>query len=76
MCPGADADFVILDPEASYILTHDRMHGAVDYTMYEGKEIHGEIKLVMQRGHILAKDNTFVGEKGAGKFIYRKPYKG
>ena len=76
LCPGADADFVILDPEASYILTHDRMHGAVDYTMYEGKEIHGEIKLVMQRGHILAKDNTFVGEKGAGKFIYRKPYEG
>lgn len=72
--PGADADLVILNPEASYILTHDRMHGAVDYTMYEGKEIQGEIELVMQRGNVLVKDNTFVGEKGAGRFIRRKPY--
>ena len=56
-------------------MTHSRIHGAVDYTMYEGKEVQGEIELVMQRGNILAKDNEFVGEKGAGKFIHRKPYK-
>lgn len=74
ICPGADADLVILNPDASYVLTHDRMHGAVDYTMYEGKEIQGEIELVMQRGNILVKDHTFVGEKGAGRFIHRKPY--
>ncbi|WP_251387504.1 dihydropyrimidinase [Mediterraneibacter agrestimuris] len=72
--PGADADIVILDPDASYILSHDRMHGAVDYTMYEGKEIQGEIELVMQRGNVLVKDDQFVGEKGQGRFIHRKPY--
>lgn len=72
--PGADADIVILNPEASYILSHDRMHGAVDYTMYEGKEIQGEIELVMQRGNVLVKDDQFVGEKGQGRFIHRKPY--
>ena len=72
--PGADADIVILDPDASYILSHDRMHGSVDYTMYEGKEIQGEIELVMQRGNVLVKDDQFVGEKGQGRFIHRKPY--
>ena len=76
ICPGADADLVILDPDAVYVLTHDRMHGAVDYTMYEGKEIRGEIDLVMQRGNVLVKDNVFVGEKGAGRFIHRKPFAG
>ena len=76
ICPGADADLVILDPDAVYVLTHDRMHGAVDYTMYEGKEIRGEIDLVMQRGNVLVKDNVFVGEKGAGRFIHRKPFTG
>lgn len=76
ICPGADADLVILDPDAVYVLTHDRMHGAVDYTMYEGKEIRGEIELVMQRGNVLVKDNVFVGEKGAGRFIHRKPFAG
>lgn len=73
LCPGADADLVILNPESSYVLTHDRMHGAVDYTMYEGKEIQGEIELVMQRGKVLVKENCFVGEKGAGRFLHRKP---
>lgn len=72
--PGADADIVILNPEATYILTHERMHGAVDYTMYEGREMQGEIELVMQRGNVLARDNQFVGEKGAGRFIHRKAY--
>lgn len=74
LIPGADADLVIIDPEKSYTMTHSRMHGAVDYTMYEGAEVKGEIDLVMQRGNVIAKDNQFVGEKGAGKFIYRKPY--
>ena len=71
--PGADADLVILDPETSNILTHSRLHGAVDYTSYEGMEIQGEIRLVMQRGNVLVKENQFIGEKGAGRFIRRKP---
>lgn len=75
LCPGADADIVILNPEKSYTLTHDRMHSAVDYTMYEGKEIQGEIELVMQRGNVLVENNHFTGEKGAGRFIHRKPFK-
>lgn len=73
ICPGADADLIILDPKASYVLTHDRMHGAVDYTMYEGRTMQGEIKMVLQRGRILVRDNHFVGEKGRGHFLHRKP---
>ena len=53
-----------------------RMHGAVDYTSYEGMELRGEIRLVMQRGNVLVKENQFIGEKGAGRFIHRKPLQG
>ena len=72
--PGADADLVILDPDVSGVLAYSRMHGAVDYTPYEGMELRGEIRLVMQRGNVLVKENQFIGEKGAGRFIHRKPY--
>ena len=58
------------------MITHSRMHGAVDYTSYEGMEIQGGIRQVMQRGNVLVKDNQFIGEKGAGRFIHRKPYTG
>lgn len=70
--PGADGDLVILDPASKTVITHDRMHGAADYTAYEGREIQGCIDLVMQRGNILAEGNVFKGEKGAGRFLRRK----
>ena len=50
------------------------MHGAVDYTPYEGLKLQGQIRLVMQRGNVLVKENQFIGEKGAGRFIHRRPY--
>ncbi|MCD7906681.1 MAG: amidohydrolase family protein [Clostridium sp.] len=71
--PGSDGDLVILDPRESWVITHDRMHSAVDYTAYEGVEVRGRITLVMQRGLVVAKDGSFTGQKGAGQFIRRKP---
>lgn len=71
--PGSDGDLVILDPNRSWVITHDRMHSAVDYTAYEGVEVRGGIDLVMQRGLVVAKDGRFTGQKGAGQFIRRKP---
>lgn len=74
--PGADGDIVILDPAKTGTMTWDKMHGAGDYTSYEGMEIQGQIDLVMQRGNVIVKDNQFMGQKGAGRFIHRKPYAG
>lgn len=71
--PGADGDLVIIDPERECVITHDRMHSAVDYTAYEGMKLKGCIGLVMQRGRIVAQDNVFKGERGAGRFIHRRP---
>mgnify|MGYP003363739903 CR=1 FL=1 len=71
--PGSDGDLVLIDPEAEYVITHDRMHSAVDYTAYEGFKVRGEVSLVMQRGRIVAENNQFKGERGAGRFIVRKP---
>lgn len=75
LLPGSDADIVLIDPNRSYVLTHERMHGAADYTAYEGMEIQGEITTVLSKGKVVAKDNTFTGEKGAGAFIRRKANK-
>ena len=50
------------------------MHGAVDYTSYEGTPLNGKIDLVMQRGNIIAENNEFKGNRGDGQYIYRKPY--
>ena len=52
------------------------MQGAVDYTSYEGTDLHGKIDLVMQRGNIIAENNEFKGNRGDGKYLYRKPFLG
>lgn len=70
--PGADADLVILDPRPESVLTHSRMHGAADYTIYEGMRIQGEIRKVMQRGRVIAEGRRFLGERGAGRFLRRR----
>ena len=63
LLPGSDADLILLNPEKERILTHADMHSAVDYTCYEGMAVKGEIELVMQRGHVIVKENQFLGKK-------------
>ena len=33
--------------------------------------VKGEIELVMQRGHVIVKENQFLGKKGDGKYLKR-----
>ena len=69
--PGTDADVVILDPDRKHVLTHADMHGAVDYTCYEGLELQGTIDMVLSHGQVVVKDNQFVGKKGDGRYLKR-----
>lgn len=62
---------VILDPAKRRTLTHAGLHSAVDYTCYEGMELQGAIDLVLSRGEVVARDNQFVGKRGAGRYLKR-----
>ena len=68
---GADADLVILDPEKEWILTTQKMHGASDYSCYEGMKMKGAIERVILRGKTIVKDGTFIGERGEGQYLHR-----
>lgn len=72
LLPDSDADIVIIDGNKNRIITKKELHSAVDYSLYEGKEVFGEIELVIQRGEIIVKNNKFLGKKGNGKFLKRK----
>lgn len=71
LLPGSDADIVILDPSTERILTQADMHGAGDYTCYEGWKVKGDIELVMLRGNTIVKNNQFLGKKGDGQYLRR-----
>jgi dihydropyrimidinase len=70
---GADADLVIWDPHREHRLARENLHMNVDYSPYEDVTVKGYPILVLQRGQILVRDNEFVGEIGAGRFLRRSP---
>lgn len=69
--PGADADLVLLDPEKSWTMTTDRLHGNADYTCYEGMRLRGAIDRVLLRGKTVALNGDFTGERGGGRYLRR-----
>ena len=68
---GTDADLVILDPEKERILTKDGMHGAGDYTCYEGMKIRGAVERVFLRGKTIVQNGVFLGSRGDGRYLRR-----
>jgi dihydropyrimidinase len=69
---GKDADIVIWNPKKQKIFKQNDLNQKVDYTPYENFKVRGYPVLVMLRGEIIIKNERFCGEKGQGKFIFRK----
>lgn len=68
---GSDADLVIWDPAAEMILTKARLHSAVDYSSYEGRNVKGLPRSVLLRGRLIVRDGEYVGTAGDGGFLPR-----
>jgi dihydropyrimidinase len=68
---GADADIVIFDPERRVTLTAETLHQNVDYTPYEGWQVHGYPVTVLSRGDVIVRDGTFLGQAGRGLYLHR-----
>ncbi len=71
LATGADADLVLFDPERQWKLSADVLHENVDYTPYEGLELHGAPVLTLVRGRVLARNGEYVGPDGGGRFLAR-----
>lgn len=72
--PGKDADIVLYDPKKEFTISVDNMHSNIDYTIYEGMKLKGYPVQTISRGKIVYKDGEFLGEKGYGKLLRRKPF--
>ncbi|MBS4535228.1 dihydropyrimidinase [Clostridium sp. D2Q-14] len=68
---GSDGDLVIWDFNKSSVITAKNQFHNVDYTPYEGYEIHGEIQHVLLRGNRVFSRGKIIGDVQKGKFIKR-----
>ena len=69
--PGADADIVLYDPDASWTISVDNHHMNLDHSAWEGFEIQGKVDTVMSRGRVIVSDGEYHGAPGDGKYLKR-----
>ena len=70
---GSDADIAIWDPNWKRTITRSILHDNMDYTPYEGMEVTGWPKTVINRGRVVVEDETLLVARGSGEFLERQP---
>jgi len=59
---GCDADFVILEPEATFVATEDRLYYRHRVSPYLGKRLRGVVRATYLRGKLVFSGGEFCGE--------------
>jgi dihydropyrimidinase len=70
---GADADLVVWDPEKTKTITAKAQQSAIDYNVFEGKEVKGLPRFTLTRGKVAVHDGEIRTEEGHGQFVPRSP---
>jgi allantoinase len=58
---GYDADFVVLEPEAEFTVTKERLHQRHPVSPYLGEKLRGVVKATYLRGKLIFADGEFPG---------------
>ncbi|MDG1117729.1 MAG: dihydropyrimidinase [Flavimaricola sp.] len=69
---GADADLVVWDPEKSKTISAASQQSAIDYNVFEGKEVKGLPRFTLSRGKVVVHDGEIRTQEGHGQFVPRE----
>lgn len=73
LAPGADADLVLVDPEAEFTLQAEDLFYRNRHSAYVGTRFRGAVKKTISRGVIVYDDGRIVGPAGHGRRIDAAP---
>ncbi|MCP5074101.1 MAG: dihydropyrimidinase [Rhodobacteraceae bacterium] len=71
---GADADLVVWDPAREKTITADKQQSAIDYNVFEGKQVKGLPRFTLTRGQVAVEEGAMKNQIGHGKFVHREPF--
>jgi len=71
LAPGSDADIVVWDPRAEHLISAATHHMRVDYSMFEGFRVMGNVRMVLSRGEVIVDGERYLGAAGRGQFLKR-----
>ncbi|MEJ7749354.1 MAG: amidohydrolase family protein, partial [Candidatus Limnocylindrales bacterium] len=66
---GADADLVLVDPDAEWTIRGQDMLHKNRWTPYEGRRVRGRVDLTVVRGSVVYEAGTVRSEPGFGRFV-------
>uniref|UniRef100_A0A9J7X1K4 Dihydropyrimidinase like 5b n=1 Tax=Cyprinus carpio carpio TaxID=630221 RepID=A0A9J7X1K4_CYPCA len=66
--PGADADVVVWDPDASRTISASSQAQGGDFNLYEGQRCHGVPLVTISRGRLVCENGVFTCAQGSGRF--------
>ncbi|MEM6744646.1 MAG: amidohydrolase family protein, partial [Pseudomonadota bacterium] len=69
---GADADIVVWDPEKEKTIAAASQVSAIDYNVFEGKQVKGLPRFTLTRGQVAVHDGELRSQEGHGEFVARK----
>jgi allantoinase len=65
IAPGCDADLVVFDPDAEWIVEPDRLEHRHPVTPYAGLRLRGRVRTTMLRGDVVFDEGRFSAPRGA-----------
>jgi dihydropyrimidinase len=71
---GSDADIIVFDPNEKHIISADKHHMNVDYSVYEGWEVQGKCRTTILRGTVAVDEGEAQIGEGFGKYLARGPF--
>jgi dihydropyrimidinase len=74
LLPGSDADITILDPDREATITASMLHGATDWTPFEGLRARGFASTTILRGTPVVRDGKLLVGRGHGQFLARNTW--
>jgi dihydroorotase (multifunctional complex type) len=73
---GGDADFILVDPGATYVLEDKDIKSKAGWTPYAGVTLKGRVMKTYLRGRKIAEGRNCIGTAGWGRFLPGPGYKG
>lgn len=68
---GSDADIVLFDPGRAHVIRAQSQHGNCDFTLFEGREVTGQVRKVFLRGELIVDGDRWHGRAGCGQYVPR-----
>lgn len=69
LLPGADADVVLLDPAAEWVVDGREMECFCGWSPYDGRTVNGKVVTTVLRGNVAFADGEIVSAPGSGRVI-------